>query len=191
MLDPIQEAAQTLKEGGVIIYPTKTIYALGANVFYLPAIQKISRWKDDSLVGPIPIMVNSFHLAENLAYIGEGERRILQNLWPGPTTVLLPRKADLITDFIQDGKIALRFSDDIGGKIIEETDFALTALPAFDTNSLPITQPEEIDIPVDFIVEGLCQYGRLSTIIDLTERKIVREGVELEKVKNIIHHYGS
>ena len=191
MLDPIREAAQVLKRGGIIVYPTKTIYALGASIFYPAAVQKVAQRKDDSLVGPIPIMVNSFRLAENLAYIGEGERMILQDLWPGPTTVLLPRRADLLADLVQEGKVALRFSDDVGGKIIEETGFPLTALPAFDTNSLPITQPEEIDIPADFVVQGLCQYGRLSTIIDLTERKVIREGVELEKVKNIIRRYES
>lgn len=186
MLDPIKEAAQILKRGGTIIYPTKTIYSLGASVFNQDAIQKITLLRDDSLTGPVPIMVNSFRLAETLAYIGEGDIALLQNLWPGPTTVLLPKKAALAPALVQDGKIALRFSDDIGGKIIEETGFALTALPAFDTNGLPIIQPENIDLNVDFIVRGICQYANLSTMVDLSERIIVRGGVEEEKVKQIL-----
>ncbi len=131
-------------------------------------------------------MVNNFRLAKTLAYVGEGDIAILRNLWPGPTTVLLPRKADLASELVQNGKIALRFSNDIGGKIIEETDFALTALPAFDTNGLPIVQPENIDLAVDFIVRGICQYANLSTLVDLPEKKIIREGVEEEKVKRIL-----
>jgi len=186
MTNQIQKATQVLRSGGVVIYPTITVYSLGANIFDKEAIKKVVKLKESSLPNPIPIMVNSFQLAETLAYIG-GDMAVLRQLWPGSTTVLLPRKANLSPELVDNqGRVALRFSDNPAREIIQETGFAITALPAFDSNGFLIVQPNKVDRSVDFIVQGICQFADLSTIIDLTERKIIGSGVEVEKVKTIL-----
>ncbi len=187
MISQAQEAARVLRRGGVIIFPTVTVYSLGANIFNQKALQKVVDLKDSSLPEPLPIMVNKFRLAENLAYIGGNDSAILRQLWPGPTTVLLPRKASLSPELVDSqDKIALQFSDDIAAQIIRETGFMITSLPAFNQAGFPIVQPEEIDLSVDLIVKGICQFAKLSTIVDLTDKSIKREGAEVEKVKTIL-----
>jgi len=187
MINQTQEAAQVLRRGGVIIFPTTTVYSLGASIFNQKALQKVASLKDSSLLEPLPIIVNKFRLAENLAYVGENDLAILRQLWPGATTVLLPRKASLFSELVDSkGKIALRFSDNTAGEIVQEAGFAITGLPAFNHSGFPIVQPEEIDLSVDLIVKGICQFAELSTIVDLAERSIKRSGAEEEKVRKIL-----
>lgn len=185
MIDQTQKATQVLRSGGIILYPTLTVYSLGVNIFDQEALQKLANLKDSSLPGPIPIMVDSFRLAETLAYIG-GDMAILRRLWPGSTTVLLPHKANLFPELVDSqGRVALRFSDSLAGEIIQEAGFAMTALPAFGVGGFPLTQPEKVNYPVDFTIQGVCQFADLSTIVDLTEHKIIKSGVEEQKVKTI------
>lgn len=164
-----------------------TVYSLGANIFNQKALQKVIDLKDSSLPEPLPIIVSKFRLAENLAYIGGNDLAILRQLWPGPTTVLLPRKASLFPELVDSqDKIALQFSDDIAAQIIQETGFVITSLPAFSQAGFPIVQPEEIDFSVDLVVKGICQFAELSTIVDLTDKSIKREGAEVKKVRAIL-----
>ena len=187
MISQTQEAAQVLRRGGIIIFPTTAVYSLGANIFNQKALQKVVDLKDSSLPEPLPIIVSKFRLAENLAYIGGNDLAILRQLWPGPTTVLLPRKASLFPELVDSqDKIALQFSDDIAAQIIQETGFMITSLPAFSQAGFPIVRPEEIDFSVDLVVKGICQFAKLSTIVDLTDKSIKREGAEVEKVRTIL-----
>ena len=161
-MDQIKKAAEILRQGRIIVYPTATVYCLGGNIFNQTAVQKVASLKDSSLRGPLPIMVNSFRMVENLAYVGRSELMVLQKLWPGPTTILLFRKANLFPELVDQGKIALRFSNDLASQIIEE------------------------DLATDLVVKGICQFAELSTIVDLSEKKIVRSGVEEERVRKVL-----
>lgn len=185
-MDQIKKAAEILRQGGIIVYPTATVYCLGGNIFNQTAVQKVASLEDSFLRGPLPIMVNSFRMVENLAYVGRSELMVLQKLWPGPTTVLLFRKANLFPELVDQGKIALRFSNDLASQIIEEAGFPITALPAFNQARLPILQPDEVDLTTDLVVKGICQFAELSTIVDLSEKKIVRSGVEEERVRKVL-----
>jgi L-threonylcarbamoyladenylate synthase len=187
MLDQIQEAAHLLRQGKIIIFPTATVYSLGASIFHSQALKELQAMKASSLPDPLPIMINKFSQATTLAYIGDNDLEILKKLWPGPTTVLLPKKASLAPELVdRERRIALRFSNNTAGEIIQEAGFVITGLPAFSYSGFPIVQPEEIDLEVSLTIKGICQFAELSTIVDLTNRTILREGADVEKVKKVL-----
>ena len=104
-----KEAAITLLKDGVVVYPTDTLYGLGANALDEKAIEKVFLIKKRPKNVPMPVMVSSIEMAKALAFIDKSRERILSELWPGPYTfVLWKRKA--ISKMLTAGKetVALR-----------------------------------------------------------------------------------
>ena len=87
-----KEAALTLFKSGLVVYPTDTLYALGANVLDTGAVRKLFALKQRSDKKALPVMVNSIGMAKALAHIDETREKILKNFWPGPFTFILKKK---------------------------------------------------------------------------------------------------
>ncbi len=92
-MDKINEAVSILKNGGVIICPTDTVYGFLADAGSKKAVAKIYKIKKRSKTKPLPVFVKDLKMAKELAEIDAKQAKILRKFWPGAYTFILNRKA--------------------------------------------------------------------------------------------------
>ena len=98
----IQEAVAILEAGGVIIYPTDTIYGIGSNALDEKAVRKVFELKERSLSKPLPIMVRNIMWAKGLSHIKKRDEEILKKVWPGKVTAIFNKK-EIVPDILVSG----------------------------------------------------------------------------------------
>lgn len=170
MKDQIRTAITTIKNGGTVVYPTETVYGLGADAFSEEAVRKVYELKRRALSQPISLAVSSFEMAQTIAYVDSESLAVLKELLPGPVTVLL-RKKDTVPDILTAASdvIGVRFPDnEIALRIIQETG-PITATSANISGRNPPTRAEEVDLKADVLINGgRCKYSMPSTVVVIT-----------------------
>lgn len=168
--DQIRSAIDVIKSGGTIVYPTETVYGLGADAFSEEAVRKVYKLKQRGLSQPISLAVSSFEMLQTVAYADSKTLEILTELLPGPVTVLL-KKRDIVPRVLTAGSdvIGVRFPDNkIAVSIIEETG-PITSTSANISGQNPPARVEEVEIDADFIINGgRCKYSMPSTVVAMT-----------------------
>lgn len=94
----IQAAGQIIASGGLIAFPTETVYGLGANALDGNAVAKIFHAKGRPADNPLIVHVAHPTAAEDVAYINDTARQLMEAFWPGPLTLVLPKKPHLPTE---------------------------------------------------------------------------------------------
>ena len=179
----ITECSEILKKGGLVAFPTETVYGLGANPFNISAVNKIFEVKGRPKDNPLIFHVSSLEWIEKLAYLSKKEYEIIEKFFPGPLTLVLKSKIDKKFTFNLD-TIAIRMPDNlIALKLIDKCDFPVVA-PSANLSGKP--SPTKVSHIVDdfygkidaIIDGGETVYGIESTVIDVTEYpyKILRYG---------------
>ncbi|MBW6440878.1 threonylcarbamoyl-AMP synthase [Patescibacteria group bacterium] len=182
-------ATDVLKSGGVIIYPTDTIYGIGANAFNEEAIEKVMKIKNRNSEKPLLVFVKDIKSATRIACIDSVVEKILENIWPGPVTVVL-RKKDSIPYSLTGNRetVAIRIpQNEFVLKLLEKVDFPIIATSAnisgennlFDSEKIMQIFCNQKEQPDLFLNIGNMRNTQSSTIIDLTTRtpKIIRMGI--------------
>jgi L-threonylcarbamoyladenylate synthase len=182
----IEEAVQLLKAGGLVAFPTDTVYGVGAHAFLPKAVEKIYQVKGRPLSKAIPLLLAS---AESLTQVAQDitpETWLLtKKFWPGALTVVLHRKP-VVPDIVTGGgpTIALRVPDHpFALRLIRAVGTPLATTSANLTGHPdPRTAQEVVDYlegRIDLILDGgRCPGGIPSTVVDLTSTPpaIVRTG---------------
>lgn len=109
-LDAIQEAAQAIKEGGLVVYPTETAYALGVDALDKASVKKAFLAKKRAFTAPLPIIVDTIDRAEKCGLFNRQAKEIAEKFWPGPLTIAVEKKS-LIPDILNPDRIAMRIPD--------------------------------------------------------------------------------
>lgn len=192
----LKEAARLIKAGGLVIYPTETVYGLGADPFNRIAVLKIFGAKRRSFDKPLPVAVSSLEEADKLAFVNEPARKIAGAFLPGPVTMILKKKARLPKELtaasdkigirIPDHPIALRLIELAGP--ITSTSANISGKPAPTTS---YDAKRQMGNRVNFVLDGgRCKIKEPSTVIDLTEPKepkILRAGtISEEDIKKVL-----
>ena len=86
----VDEAVKVFKDGGLVVYPTETVYGLGA-VFSLENVKRVNTIKGRDPLQPIILLVLP-DMLNDLVYVGKRTEELIKEVWPGPTTLLLPSK---------------------------------------------------------------------------------------------------
>ncbi len=180
----IEKAAKVLQLGGLVVYPTETLYGLGANIMDLGAIQRVFEVKGRFHNKPISVAFRNVEHAEKYVQFNKTAHKLAELFLPGPLTIILPAKINLGEMFGGD-KIAVRISGSkVVQAILEKTKFPITATSAnISGKADPICAQDSIDQigeKVDLILDsGKCEHSMPSTVVDLSEGKVVvlREGV--------------
>ena len=190
-MNQIKKAVDILKKGGIIAYPTDTVYGLGANIFNQKAVRKVFQLKGRNFNKALSVAVANFQMIENIVYLSKENKEFIKKLLPGPLTLILPKKK-IVSNLITGGGelIGIRLPESEEAiRIIKEAKFPITATSANLSGKREITNPEELELNVDFIVKGTCKYKKPSTVIDLVNRKIIREGAGLKKAKKVLKNF--
>src|SRR5450432_86730 len=182
----LNQIADCLKKGGIIIYPTDTIYGLGCDIENHKAIERVCKIKNvDPQKAQLSFICRDLsHLSDYTKSIDTPLYRMLKNYLPGPYTFILPA-SKLVPKILQSKKstIGLRIPDNvICHHILDELGNPIlsTSLPGemVEDNTDPEIIYEKFQHLVDFVIDGGIGGMVPSTIIDCTsdEWTIVRQG---------------
>ncbi|VVB72601.1 Threonylcarbamoyl-AMP synthase [uncultured archaeon] len=188
----IASAARFVIGGGVIVYPTETVYGLGANALDEQAVMRVYQIKKRPLSQPIFLAISSFEMLNNVADVSEEDMDLLKKLLPWPISVLVRRKS-LVPDILTAGSpfVGIRYPDHETALRIIDSAGPITSTSANRTGSPSPTSivevSREIADRVDAVVDGgKCRYSESSTLLDLERREIIRKGAGLERVLKAI-----
>jgi L-threonylcarbamoyladenylate synthase len=187
-MDPVEKAAQVLKHDGIVIYPTDTVYGLGGDAFSDEAIIKVYEAKRRPLSQPISIAVSSYEMIFGVAKVDDFAAGFVENFLPGPITVVLPAR-NSVPEILTGGTglIGVRFPrHPVALRLISLIDSPITATSANITGAKDPVIPDECTVAHDFLIDGGKLPGTPSTVIDLTARRIIRAGAQVEQVMTYI-----
>ncbi|MBX2834699.1 MAG: threonylcarbamoyl-AMP synthase [Micavibrio sp.] len=173
----ISEAAQILRDGGLVGMPTETVYGLAANALDDQAVAKIFEAKGRPSFNPLIIHVENLDMAARYVEVNEWAKALAHSFWPGPLTLILPRREGCgISDLVSAGleTLAVRVpSHPAALSLIRESGLPLAAPSANKSGTLSPTTPAHVAVSlgdkVDFILAGgACSVGLESTVVDLS-----------------------
>jgi L-threonylcarbamoyladenylate synthase len=175
----IDRAAQLIRAGRLVAFPTETVYGLGANALDAEAVARIYSVKRRPLTSPLIVHVASTEMTQSLvADWPESAERLARAFWPGPLTLVL-KKQPAIPDIVTAGlsTVAVRMpAHPIAQALIRAARVPLAAPSANRFTELSPTTAdhvrESLGSEVDLILDGgPCQVGIESTVLSLAEAK--------------------
>lgn len=191
----IEEAAKFIKDGGIVAFPTETVYGLGADALNEKAVKKIFIAKGRPQDNPLIVHVASRDIDKYVIDVPEAAKTLMDKFWPGPLTIILKKKEIIpyVTSANLDS-IGLRMPDnDIARKLIELSGTVIAA-PSANISGRPSPTDlercvEDLNGRVDCIIGGChSEIGVESTIVDCTVNPplVLRPGgITLEMLKEI------
>lgn len=196
--DIAKDAARVLKEGGAVIFPTDTLYALGVDALSERAIEHFFALKKRPLQKPVPVFVKDIESAGELAYIDKKQEEIIKHLWPGPFTFVLEKRKE-VSERLSAGTytIGLRSPDSafcrellnqFGGPVTASSANISGIDPSLDIEDIVAQFKQYSQFPELIIGAGVLPASEPSTVIDITgeEPKILRLNEKTEsKLKKI------
>jgi L-threonylcarbamoyladenylate synthase len=193
----IARAAACLRDGGLVAFPTETVYGLGVNALSRPAVQRLFAAKQRPAHDPLIVHLGSIDLLGPLVMrVPEQARVLAQHFWPGPLTLVLTRSAQ-VPDEVTAGlpSVAVRVPVHPVARALMDAAAIPIAAPSANLFSRPSpTQAShvlaDLDGRIDFIVDGgPTTIGVESTVLDLTTDppRILRPGaVTIEMLQQVI-----
>lgn len=183
----IKKVVEVLRNGGLVIYPTDTVYGLGCDITNSRALEKIAKIKGIKLEKANFSFVcsNLSNLSDYVKQIDTSTFKILKRALPGPYTFILPGNNDLPKEFRKKKTVGIRVPDNnIAREIVKLLGNPIVSTSIHDEDEVIeySTDPELIfekwQNKVDLVIDGGYGDNVASTIIDLTgyEPEVVREG---------------
>lgn len=192
----IRKAADIIRQGGIVAFPTETVYGLGADAFNPLAVAKIFEAKNRPFFDPVIVHVASSGEAERITEnFGEIAATLAEKFWPGPLTLVLPRK-EIVPDIVTAGldTVAVRMpGNEVALDLIRESGGPIAAPSANPFGYISPTSAkqvyEQLGDKAEIIIDGgLCRVGIESTIIKIdNEIRVLRfGGVPVEDIEKAV-----
>ena len=195
--EAIKDAASVIKKGGLVLFPTETVYGIGANGLDENAVKNIFIAKGRAQDNPLILHVSSFDMVEEIASdITELEYKLMDAFWPGPFTIILKKK-DIVPNVVTGGldTVAVRMPENIvANKLIEYAALPIAA-PSANISGKPSGTCledilDELGPKMDYIIDGgKCAVGIESTVVKVEGEnvRILRPGkVTKEDIENVV-----
>ena len=177
----VGEAIDVMSEGGVVLYPTDTVYGLGANIFDTSAVKRIFEIKQRSLLKPVSILIPDMAAIDLVARVSNDQKEVINNYLPGPYTFIL-RRTPIVPRVVTSGSayVGVRVpNNDIACRLAGL--FPITTTSANISDDEVLSNPEDIleqlGCDVDLVIDvGDLSSDHASMIIDLSQSnpKIIR-----------------
>lgn len=176
----VQAAAEVIKNGGLVAFPTETVYGLGANALMSEAAKKIYKAKGRPSDNPLIIHLSSPEEAEKYCYTEPMYYLLAKSFMPGPLTVIMKKK-DIIPYEVTGGldTVAVRVPDNETAKRLIELSGVPIAAPSANISGKPSPTStshvvDDMDGRIDFILGGDdCEIGVESTIVKLEGDRLI------------------
>ncbi len=193
----ISQAKQRLDSGELIAIPTETVYGLAGNALDPIVVASIFETKNRPNFDPLIIHVASYLEADKyVRNIPEKLGQLAERFWPGPLTLLLPRKSN-IPDIVTSGldRVAVRVPDhSMTLKLLAQLDYPLAAPSANPFGYISPTSAEHVDAQlgekIPYILDGgKCKVGLESTIVGMEGEDVViyrLGGLEISEIEELV-----
>lgn len=195
----LKEPAEIIKNGGIVVFPTETVYGIGANGLDENAVKKLYNIKKRPLNKPISLLVSNMDMVNQVAKdITDIEYKLMQEFFPGPFTIILKKK-DIVPNIVTAGQdtVGIRMpAGEIARKLVEYANVPI-ATPSANISGKPsgtnlASVMKDFEGKVDCFVDGgESKLGIASTIVKLIDGvpHILRQGSiskeQIEKVAKI------
>ncbi|MBQ6111134.1 MAG: threonylcarbamoyl-AMP synthase [Synergistaceae bacterium] len=194
----ISQAAEIIRSGGLVSFPTETVYGLGADALNADAVTKIYAAKGRPSDNPLILHVAGYSQAESLVYMNDIAKKLIHEFWPAPLTLVLPAR-NIIPLKTRGGldTAAIRMPNNpIALALIEESRTPIAA-PSANISGRPSPTDYEsvyhdMNGRIDMILDGgICDIGIESTVIDVTNPEkilLLRPGgMSIEAIESVIN----
>lgn len=193
--DAIPGACEVLRAGRLVAIPTDTVYGVGALAFDGPAVESIYAAKERPLEKAIPILIGD---SEDLEKVGidipDSARKLAARFWPGPLTVLVPKRADLPESVSATSTVGVRLPDhEVARALLRAAGPMAVTSANISGEPNPVTAQEVYDQlggRIALIIDGgMTRGGVPSTLVDCTipELKILREGpISMDELRSAL-----
>jgi L-threonylcarbamoyladenylate synthase len=196
-LNELKEAVELLKKGEIVVFPTETVYGLGANAFNENAVAKIFQAKNRQPDNPLIVHVANIHqLNQVVSKIPKKAIKLIKAFWPGPLTLVL-QKSPLVPLITTAGfdSVAVRMpSNKIALTLIKHCKFPIAA-PSANTSGKPSPTKakhayDDLKGKVPLVIDsGSCKHGLESTVINMLSETpmLLRPGsITKEQIEKVI-----
>ena len=189
----LKKAAELIKQGKIVVFPTETVYGIGTNGLDENAVKKLYEVKKRPLDKPISLLVSNMEMVNLIAKdITEIEYKIMEKFFPGPLTIILKKK-NVVPNIVTAGQdtIGVRMpSGEVARKLVEMANVPIAAPSANISGQPSGTNLQEIKkhLDADYFIDGQCELGLSSTIVKVVDGKpqILRQGkITLEEINEI------
>lgn len=185
-LDKLKEISKIIKNGGIVVFPTETVYGIGTNGLNKESISRLYEVKQRPINKPISLLVSSIEMAETIAKdITDMEYKLMEKFFPGPLTIILKKKS-IVPDNLTNNTdtVGVRMPDNIIAKELIEYANVPIATPSANISGKPSgtdinTIMNDFKDKVDYYIDGgKSKLGIGSTIVKLENGYpvILREG---------------
>ncbi len=182
----IAPAVAALKRGEVIVYPTETLYGLGADALNVAAVEKVFRLKGRNRDNPIPVLVADREMLTALvADVPALAEKLIASFWPGPLTLVLPARKDVSPPLLNSsGGIGVRISSEpVATGLVRALGHPLTSTSANPSGQPPARTVEQAKNYFAEAIDLFIDAGKLisrtgSTVVEIRANaiNIIREG---------------
>jgi L-threonylcarbamoyladenylate synthase len=175
----IAEAAERLRQGAVIAFPTDTLYGVGARARDPLAVERLYQAKQRPAGQPMVWLVTGRNQVEADALVSDTAAELMARFWPGPLTLVLPARSErdgaTIAVRAPDHEVALTLLRSLGQPIASSSANPAGQPPPVDADQVLAGMGGRIDLVLD---GGPCRIGQPSTILDLSgpAPRILRQG---------------
>lgn len=190
-LEQISEAVTILKRGGVIAFPTETVYGLGCDPRNAEAVRRIFEIKGRDWSKPLLLVAASIAQVQEVAIMNAHVEKLAEMFWPGPLTLILPLKepTPLVSGVAVNGEVAIRISSsEVVKSLTSQFKFPIVATSANRSGEAECISAEAVRraLPdIDAVVDGgSLALGKPSTVARVDENgaiEVIRRGaIDLE-----------
>ncbi len=194
----VKAAAEALRAGNLVVFPTETVYGLGADATNEDAVRRIFTAKGRPAHNPLISHVADFETLERIAVTSNNARRLAEAFWPGPLTLVLPRspgspvsplataKLDTIAVRIPAHPTALALLQAFGGPVVAPSANVSGQVSPTRAEHVQLTEETHVAMILD---AGPCDVGLESTIVNLAEDApmLLRPGgITKEQIEDVI-----
>lgn len=173
--DKLEEVCKSIKDGSVIVFPTETVYGIGANALDKSAVKKIFMAKNRPTDNPLIVHISNYDMLDKVvSNVTKYEKILMDKFWPGPLTIILPKKEEIpniVTCNLDTVGVRMP-SNKIAINIIEKSGVPIAA-PSANISGKPsgtlVTDiVDELKDSVDYIIDGgISDIGLESTVVKL------------------------
>lgn len=185
-LSMIDEAANVVKKGGTLVFPTRTLYGIGVDAFNPEAVNRVFQIKQRAMQNPLSVLIKSIEDVTSLAAeVPSAAVKFMEQFWPGRLTIVFKARPDVPSNLTAGtGKIGIRIPEHpVAVQLVSSLDSPLTGTSANLSGhpgvncikDLPLEIIKRVDLVID---SGKLKGGIGSTVVDVTTcpPTIIREG---------------
>jgi len=183
-LKDIEYVTEVLRDDGIIIYPTDTVYGLGCNINSCNIIKKIDLIKGREKNKPYSLAFSDIDMVKRYSLMSKEQEIFIRKHIKEPYTFILEKRKN-VPDFVTKNRygVGVRIPNyNVCRLLIKYYGYPIISTSANVSGKYPPSNPKEIDVgvveKVDLIVDsGICYFGRPSSVVDLTKKeiKVIRE----------------